>query len=172
MRSFIESSLRLKFGKVFHVVDSQIVKAMINKDSYGFNTFVATRVGEIQATTESHEWYWVESKLNIADIITRGAKLHELSRNSTWQQGPEFLTLPVEEWPLRNDITLSEALPETVGYVASVTSESDFKPLIEIERFSKIASGQRDYSQWWAVGGVIVGIGLTLAVVYGVKNIQ
>ena len=136
MRSFIELSLRLKFGKVIHVVDSQIVRAMFNKNSYGFNTFVATRVGEIQAKTESHEWHWVESKMNIADVITRGATINELSGNSTWQQGPEFLTLPVEEWPLRNDITLSQALPETVGYVASVTAESDSKPLIEIERFS------------------------------------
>jgi len=41
----------------------------------------------------------------------------------------------------------------------------------EIERLSAIAQGKKDYSQWWAAGGVLVGIGLTLAVVYGVKEI-
>tara|TARA_R110000824_G_scaffold113687_4_gene263593 strand:+ start:4376 stop:4846 length:471 start_codon:yes stop_codon:yes gene_type:complete len=41
----------------------------------------------------------------------------------------------------------------------------------EIERLSKLASGQRDYSQWWATGGIVVGIVLTLTVVYGVKEI-
>lgn len=39
----------------------------------------------------------------------------------------------------------------------------------EIERLSEIASNTNDYSAWWAAGGVIVGIGLTIAVVYAVE---
>ena len=39
----------------------------------------------------------------------------------------------------------------------------------EIERLSVIASNQSDYSKWWAVGGVVVGIVLTVAVVYAVN---
>ena len=38
----------------------------------------------------------------------------------------------------------------------------------EIERLSKIASNTNDYSMWWAAGGVVVGIGLTIAVIYAV----
>lgn len=38
----------------------------------------------------------------------------------------------------------------------------------EIKRLSNIAAGKEDYSTWWAVGGVVVGIGLTLAVVFAV----
>jgi len=38
----------------------------------------------------------------------------------------------------------------------------------EIKRLSDIAAGKEDYTTWWAVGGVIVGIGLTIAVVYAV----
>jgi len=38
----------------------------------------------------------------------------------------------------------------------------------EIKRLSDIAAGKEDYSTWWAVGGVVVGIGLTLAVVFAV----
>ena len=41
----------------------------------------------------------------------------------------------------------------------------------EIERLSAIAANQNDYSVWWAVGGVVAGIGLTLVTVYGVKEI-
>ena len=40
----------------------------------------------------------------------------------------------------------------------------------EIKRLSEIASNNNDYSVWWATGGIVMGIGLTLAVVYGVKN--
>ena len=32
---------------VFHLVDSEIVKAMIGRASYGLNTFAANRIGEI-----------------------------------------------------------------------------------------------------------------------------
>ena len=39
----------------------------------------------------------------------------------------------------------------------------------EIERLSKIASDTNDYSVWWASGGIVVGIGLTIAVVYAVQ---
>ena len=39
----------------------------------------------------------------------------------------------------------------------------------EIERLSKIASDTNDYSAWWATGGVIVGIALTIGVMYAVQ---
>ena len=38
----------------------------------------------------------------------------------------------------------------------------------EIKRLSDLAAGKEDYTTWWTVGGVIVGIGLTIAVVYAV----
>ena len=46
--------------KCYHIVDSQIVHGMIQKESYGFNTFAATRVGEIQQNTSPKEWFWME----------------------------------------------------------------------------------------------------------------
>ena len=52
LRRFIQEELRYQFEKVYHIVDSEIVKAMISKESYGFNTFAANRIGEIQSKTE------------------------------------------------------------------------------------------------------------------------
>ena len=40
----------------------------------------------------------------------------------------------------------------------------------EIKRLSDLAAGKEDYTTWWAVGGVVVGIGLTIAVVYAVDT--
>ena len=57
LRCFIQEELRYQFEKVYHIVDSEIVKAMISKESYGFNTFAANRIGEIQSKTEVSEWY-------------------------------------------------------------------------------------------------------------------
>jgi hypothetical protein len=42
----------------------------------------------------------------------------------------------------------------------------------EIERLSKIVSNKGDYSTFWAVGGILVGIGLSIAVVYAVNNVD
>ena len=43
----------------------------------------------------------------------------------------------------------------------------------EIERLSKVAlKNSHDYSTWWAVGGVIAGIALTIAVVYAVEEVK
>ena len=39
----------------------------------------------------------------------------------------------------------------------------------EIERLSKIASDTNDYSALWATGGVVVGIALTIAVMYAIQ---
>jgi len=52
------------------IVDSEIVKAMISKESYGFNTYAANRIGEIQKKITSQEWFWVAGNLNIADGVT------------------------------------------------------------------------------------------------------
>ena len=55
LRVFLENNMRYQFNKVYHAVDSEIVKAMISKQSYGFNTFVANRIGEIQEKTDPVE---------------------------------------------------------------------------------------------------------------------
>ena len=40
----------------------------------------------------------------------------------------------------------------------------------EIERLSKLVLETNDYSTLWAVGGTLMGIGLTIAVMYAVKQ--
>ena len=71
-----------------------------------------TELGEIQDTTKKKDWEWVEGKLNVADLATRplvqGTKL---DAESTWQNGPDFLKIPVKEWPTRKD-TCAEMTPE------------------------------------------------------------
>ena len=93
------------------MVDSEVVKAMIEKETYGFNTFITNRVGEIQQTTSPKEWVWISGKLNIADLITRECKPEEISEDSKWQNGPSFLELPESKWPIRTD-TVAMKLPD------------------------------------------------------------
>jgi hypothetical protein len=109
---------------------------MINNDSYGFNTFVATRIGEIQSGTNPIDWFWIDTKLNIADIISRGAALCDLGLYSCWQNGPLFITYHIKDWPIQADYTLDEELPEKIAHVFTVTTQSHDCKLIIINRFS------------------------------------
>lgn len=58
-------------------------------------------MGEIQALSDTEDWYWVKGVLNIADIITRGEKVLKMGRQSEWQNGPSFLRKNEDEWPLK-----------------------------------------------------------------------
>ncbi len=72
LKTVITEQCRYRFEKLYHVTDSQIVQAMVQKESYGFNTFAAVRVGEIQEGTDPKYWYWTDGEFNIADWLTRG----------------------------------------------------------------------------------------------------
>ena len=65
----IENETRFEIKKRYFIVDSEIVRSMIQKQSYGFNTFVAVRIGEIQEFTDPKEWFWIENELNQSDDI-------------------------------------------------------------------------------------------------------
>ena len=111
LRVFIQAEVRYTFTAVYHIVDSEIVKAMISKESYGFNTFAANRIEEIQQKTDPQEWFWTAGDLNVADWVTRGKSPGELGPCSMRQTGPEFLKRPVEEWPVSSQTNV-EKLPE------------------------------------------------------------
>ena len=50
-------------------------------------------------------WGWVKSSDNGADIASRvTANPEDLGENSVWQNGPEYLKLPEEDWPIRTDV--------------------------------------------------------------------
>ena len=128
--------MRLQFRKVYHAVDSEIVKAMISKESYGFNTFVANQIGEIQEKTDPSEWYWMPEKLNISDWITRGKSPQDLMQGGFWQKGPDFLQLEEHEWPLCKTSTIS-VFPEIKAAFAHVLIvEETLATRIDINRFS------------------------------------
>ena len=156
---FIEEESRYNIKKKYFIVDSQVVQSMIRKESYGFRTFAGVRIGEIQKATNVDDWYWVEGNLNVANFITRGKMPSQLSIDSTWQQGPDFLKNTVEEWPICGsvcngilpeeskmvNIWLVNAINEVADKI-NVNKYSKFKKLIEVTAriyslFSKMYPG-------------------------------
>ena len=102
---FVEQNSRIMFTKILHFVDSKTVLGAINKESYGFSTFYANRIGEIRSSTSPENWFWISSKDNPADLITRGTTPEQLKHGKLWQSGPEWLKMNESEWPISAQIT-------------------------------------------------------------------
>ena len=137
LKQLLEKESRYRFAKCFHIVDSQIVHAMVHKESYGFNTFAATRVGEIQSGTNVEDWYWIASQKNIADWLTRGKRPEEIDGNSPWQKGPDFLRFSEAEWPMNSKCNVQE-LPQQVSVVmmTEVEPRDSLAARIDSSRYS------------------------------------
>lgn len=86
-------ALSLKNRQVFAWSDSMITLAWVAACPSRWNTFVANRVSQIQATSID-AWQHVPTKKNPADIASRGALVHELAAAELWWHGPDFLLDP------------------------------------------------------------------------------
>ena len=91
LATVVASSLGMDLHQVHFWSDSMNVLHWIRNSSRQFKPFVAHRVGEIQTATDSSQWRYVPSKLNPADMLTRGTTVAKLVENSAWWEGPDFI---------------------------------------------------------------------------------
>ncbi|CAG7723159.1 unnamed protein product, partial [Allacma fusca] len=110
--------------------DSRTVLWWIRDDSRNYLQFVAHRVGEILETVEPCQWNWVPTKENPADEATRNNGESEFSPSSRWFQGPEFLKLPKENWPMEKEVQREgleelELKKEFVNMAVVIKSETE-----------------------------------------------
>ncbi|XP_048514357.1 uncharacterized protein LOC125501757 [Athalia rosae] len=87
----VNETLRIEFGDVRLWTDSTIVLAWIAKESSHWQTFVANRVSEIQASSSYSQWGHVSGKENPADLVSRGVSCDKLENNALWWAGPSWL---------------------------------------------------------------------------------
>ena len=79
--------------------DSYNCLCWICNDCRRYKQYVGNRVAYIQENTEPHEWRWVPTDQNPADLVSRGANLADLIDNDFWKKGPRFLYDDDAEWP-------------------------------------------------------------------------
>lgn len=109
MRAITGVRLSTRISKVFELKPSQTVfwsdslnvLWWVRGRSREFKPFVANRVGEIQTYSSPEQWRNVPSKLNPADILSRGMKASDLVECDRWWRGPEFLHQSESLWPTK-----------------------------------------------------------------------
>jgi hypothetical protein len=60
-----------------------------------------SRLSIIPEVTSPHDWRYVPSKINTADIASRGVNPQDTEKLDIWLNGPEFLIRNEAEWPVQ-----------------------------------------------------------------------
>ena len=81
----------LKIDAIVYYTDSMNVLYWLRSEHRMWAIFVACRIKEINALSSFTSWKYVPTKLNPADIATRGMSSSELMESQLWWHGPEFL---------------------------------------------------------------------------------
>ena len=139
IRSFISKYSRFEFERIYHLVDSEVVRSYIINESSKFNIFVANRIAEINDLTDNKtdEWYHLPRKFNIADAPTKGLTPEQIGIKSEWQCGPEFLKFPEDQWPISQEVhTNISDLPDYSRPVFTAVVRTK-QPFINISQFSR-----------------------------------
>ena len=86
--------------------------------------FVNNRKTEILKLTSAEQWFYCKTKLNPADLGTKGQSASELKVIKLWRRGPEFLRSAPENWPeFVSKVMVTpdeEVLREIKGYKTAV----------------------------------------------------
>lgn len=91
--------LEFEIHKRYFWTDSMIVLGYINNEKKRFKTFVANRLAIIHDATSKEDWRYVPTKLNPADLASRGLHPYETNKLETWLNGPTFLQKNDSQWP-------------------------------------------------------------------------
>ena len=138
LRCWLRDEMNIQFGKVYHIVDSSIILGMITNVSLKFDTFTAPRVTEIQMNTDVEEWVWTATDQMPADLGTRRkCSVSDLGPGTMWREGPEFLKLPEDQWPVRSDFRKNE--------IPGLKKEFEILPILT--NLSKLAELSIMYSE-------------------------
>ena len=126
--SYVMKAMRIEVSKITCWTDSMIVLNWLRRPAGTWRTFVANRVQEIQDRTEPNQWNHVEGKENPADLLTRGLTVDELRESKLWWNGPPWLRLPEQSWPLSEIIEHESQYEEMRKNVLVTQQPRDSEP--------------------------------------------
>ncbi|XP_044760231.1 uncharacterized protein LOC123317687 [Coccinella septempunctata] len=136
----LKNELDIKINQTYFWTDSSTVLYWICSDGRQLGQFESHRVGEIQESSETKEWNWIPTKLNIADLATR--TYNEDGSNSinfeNWFLGPTFLLQKDKtKWPTKNFSRNPSSGNKEEFENCVLTIFQDQSALPDIKRFSK-----------------------------------
>ena len=117
----IELSNKIKaeltdLSSFYFYTDSTSVLNYIKNEDKRFKRFVCNKVNFIRGSSSPLDWHYVPSKVNPADLISRGCSVKSLSKSDLWQSGPSFLSDSTEiNFPSVNKYTVDNCDDEVIS---------------------------------------------------------
>ena len=96
---FIQRETDLSISRVLYWTDSTSVLKYISNKIKRFHVFVANKISRILEASNPTEWRYVNTKLNPADLGSRGLLPNQLKAAELWFNGPTFLKDSENCWP-------------------------------------------------------------------------
>ena len=124
----IQEELDLPLKDTVFWTDSMITLYCINNNSKRFQTFVANRLQEIQASSEPKQWRHCPGKENPADDSSRGLDADEYLKSRRWLNGPDFLWKEECEWPQQKVKEIPPEQLEVKKEKATYTTDTTRRP--------------------------------------------
>ena len=116
----------MKVDNVYFYSDSKTVINYIRTWLY------IVRIHEIQNRSEPRQWYYVPSKLKVADVAN-------LQNNCRWFSGPKFLyEVNIEEYLTRNNLNLNVKVDNLISIVKKSSNRRKIKQIINWHYFPNI----------------------------------
>ncbi|XP_055715552.1 uncharacterized protein LOC129809615 [Phlebotomus papatasi] len=148
----VQKSLTIKVDSITAFTDSTIVLHWLAGEPQRWKKFVAHRVKEVQEQLPREHWYHVPSKLNPADICSRGTTPKELANNNLWWTGPDLSQI-LDKQPDVFMETSDERLEQRKTFAVSLgqhsTNVSNSENFWDIlERFSSHSRMLRYLTYW------------------------
>ena len=85
--------------RTFYFTDSQSTLRKLANETERFKTFDCNRLMEIHEYSKIEDWDFVRTKLNPADLVSRGIEAEDIDAWKFYHHGPNFIHLPQEQWP-------------------------------------------------------------------------
>jgi hypothetical protein len=158
---------RCNINKIYAFSDSTVTLTWIHSPAHRFHTFVANRIALINEYLPASHWFHVRGIQNPADIVSRPVTPTGLVNNTLWFHGPQWLSAPVNAWPVKEyNINHNETIElqetKTTSLHAQTTSITDIthpiqqladrcstwikfiRSLVYLLRFSKLLKSRGD----------------------------
>ena len=132
-KSVLQES-RFNFERVRYLSDSRVALAWIKGETRSFKPFVSCRVAEIQSNSSPEDWSHCPTDLNVADDLTKGIAATEV--NGRWFNGPKFLQLPEDQWPLEQGVPDMTEVNRERRKVQITCAAAVCQPVMDCREFS------------------------------------
>ena len=108
LTEFVRSELDFDLDEVVYWTDSTSVLGYIRSTARRYCTFVANRIAVIQSLLSPELWRHVSTDQNPANVASRGQVPDQLPQCNNWFNGPAFLRLEQDKWPISSENSNSD----------------------------------------------------------------